>query len=149
MVWWKAALVNAIALFGAAAFTVVAVRGWLDRRQQAGWPLVPGTVTAYAQGPGYKGRSATYLVGRYSSSEHGSSAFTVKWDLSDLSPGGWTPPANTPPLGSTIQLHVDPRNPAAVALAEGPRVPTAAGTFGYVAVVDLVAVAVSIAVWFI
>ena len=31
MVWWKAALVNVLALSGAAAFTWIAVRGWRDR----------------------------------------------------------------------------------------------------------------------
>jgi hypothetical protein len=144
MVWWKAALVNVLALSGAAAFTCVAVRGWLDRRQQVAWPVALATVTAHKQGPGYKGRSATYLVGH-----HGSSEFTVKWDLSDLSSGGWTPPPQTPAVGSTVRVHVDPRNPSVVALADGPRVPTAVGTFGYLALVDVVAVAVSIAVWFI
>jgi len=144
MVWWKAALVNVLALSGAAAFTWIAVRGWRDRQQQVAWPLALATITAHKQGPGYKGRSATYLVGH-----HGPSEFTVRWDLSDLSSGTWTPPPGTPPVGSTLRVHVDPRNPSVVALAQGPRVPTAVGTFGYLALVDVVAVAVSIAVWFI
>lgn len=149
MARWKAVLVNVIALGGAAAFTWIAVRGWLDRRHQLTWPLALATVTAHKQGPGYKGRSATYLVGRTPSREHGSSEVTVRWDLSDLSPEGWVPPPSTPPVGSTVAVHVDPRDPSRVALAEGPRVPTAVGTFGYVALVDVVALAVSIAVWFI
>ena len=149
MVWWKAALVNVLALSGAAAFTWVAVRGWLDRRQQVAWPLALATVTAHKQGPGYKGRSATYLVGRYSSPAQGSAELTVKWDLSELSSRGWVPPPSTPPVGATVRVHVDPENPSVVALADGPRVPTAVGTFGYVALIDVVAVAVSIALWFI
>ena len=149
MVWWKAALVNVLALSGAVGFTWVAVRGWLDRRQQSTWPMALATITAHKQGPGYKGRAATYLVGRYSSPEQGPSELTVKWDLSDLSSGGWIPPPNTPPVGSTIRVHVDPANPSVVALAEGPRLPTGVSTFAYVALVDVVAVAVSIAMWLI
>jgi hypothetical protein len=149
MAWWKALVVNVLALSGAAGFTVVALRGWLDRRQQLGWPLVLATVTAYKQGPGVKGRSATYLIGHYPSSDHGTSEFTVEWDISDLESGAWVPPPGTPPLGSTIRLHVDPRNPSAVALPEGPRVRTASGTFRDIALVDVTLLACAIAVWFI
>jgi len=148
MAWWKAVLVNVLALSGAAAFTWIAVRGWLDRRHQVAWPLAQATVTAHKQGPGYRGRSATYLVGRRSSPAEGAGEFTVKWDLSELSSGAWIPPPSTPPIGSTIRVHVDPRNPSSVALAEAPREPTAWSTFGYAALVDVVAAAVSIAVWF-
>jgi hypothetical protein len=83
------------------------------------------------------------------SSDHGSSEFTVKWDASDLASGAWVPPANVPPLGSTIRVHVDPTNPSRVALAAGPRVETTCQTFAQIIVMDVVAIAGSVAVWFI
>jgi hypothetical protein len=149
MDWWKALLVNVVVLPGAVAFTVIALRGWLDRRQELTWPLAFATVTAYKQGPGFKGRSATYLVGHYPSVDRGSSEFTVKWDLSDLGSGAWVPPASVPPIGSSIRVHVDPRNPSVVALAEGPHVTTTFSTFSNIVLIDVLAIAGMVVVWFI
>ena len=149
MAWWKALLVNIVLLSAAVGFTVLSLRVWLERCEERKWPLVLATITAYEQGPGYKGRSATYLVGHYPSPDRGTSEFTVKWNLSDSAPGAWVPPPDTPPIGSTIRLHVDPGNPGRVALQDGPRVTTGLQTFWQIAVIDFGAIATAVAMWFI
>ena len=149
MAWWKALLVNIVLLSAAAAFTVLSLRVWLERREERKWPLTLATITGYKQGPGHKGRPATYLAGHTSPNGQGQVPFTVEWGICDLRSGAWVPPPNTPPIGSTIRLLVDPGNPAHVALIEGPRVTTGFQTFWQIAVIDFGAIAGAVAMWFI
>jgi hypothetical protein len=150
---WKAVALDLVILLAMSGLVVVVLRQWLIRRDHVGWSTVAATVMAYKQGPGFKGRSATYLVGSY---VHGGEtrAFSVVWGPSDLSSSGdgansWVPPAGVPALGATISLHVDPDHPSVVALDQGPTEVGTAKTLATVAVLVLVLSGIGIAVWFI
>jgi hypothetical protein len=150
---WKAVSLDLVILLAMSGLVVVILRQWLERREQMSWPTVAATVTAYEQGPGFKGRSASYLVGHYPYGGE-TRTFSVVWGPSDLSSTGdgansWVPPAGVPALGATIPLHVDPARPSVVALDQGPTEVGTARTFVTVAVLVLVLSGIGIAVWFI
>jgi len=152
MTWWKAASLDLSIALVTSGLVAIIMRQWLAQREQVAWPTTVATVTAHKQGPGFKGRSGTYLVGHYESGGE-TLEFSVAWGPSDLTPPGagprsWVPPKGTPPLGSTILVHVDPRRPAVVALEDGPTVVSTTRTLATVAVVLLLATGFGIAVWF-
>jgi len=152
MTWWKAASLDLVIVLVASGLVAIVMRKWLAQREQVAWPTAVAIVTAHNQGPGFKGRSGTYLVGHYESSG-GTREFSVAWGPSDLtSPGAgprsWVPPEGTPSLGSTILVRVDPRRPSIVALENGPTVVSTTRTLATVAVVLLLAIGLGIAVWF-
>jgi len=153
MAWWKATLLDVLTLLAASGMIMVFLRNWLARRDELRWPMVPATLTAYKQGPGFKGRSATYLVGHYGGSDK-TREFSVVWGASDLSPWRlgenrrWVPPPDVPPLGSTIQIHVDPEHPTRAALESAPSAVTTLHTFTWVAVILFLAAGIGVMVWF-
>jgi hypothetical protein len=125
-----------------------ALQNWRQRREHLRWPTSLATVTGYKQGPGFKG-SVTYLLGHFDYNGR-SQEFTVAWAPSDMTPWtgdprSWIPPAGTPPLGASMQIHFDPRQPSVVAIDDAP----AESRSQWVsAVVAPVAVCIGVAVWF-
>jgi hypothetical protein len=143
----KAASLDIVIFVVASALLAIIVRPWLERREQLRWPMVLATVTGYDQRPGVKG-PFTWLRGRYTSGAD-VQEFGVVWGPSRLESGAWRAPADAPLIGSTISVHVDPRRPSRVALAEGPRVVSTPRTVATAAVVLILAVAFGITVWFV
>jgi hypothetical protein len=153
MTAWKAVSLDLVILLAMSGLVVIILRQWLERREQISWPTVAATVTAYKQGPGFKGHWATYLVGSYAYGGE-TRAFSVVWDLSDTSSSAdgarsWVPPAGVPPLGATVPLHVDPNHPSIVALDQAPGAVGTARTVATVVVLVLVLSGIGIAIWFI
>lgn len=147
MSWWKAVLLDLAIVLVMSGMVAITLRQWLEQREQKRWPTVTATIESYKQGPGFKGRQATYLVGHY---VYGGEMrpFSVVWDLSDLGDGSWVPPPDTPHVGGTILLHVDPGHSSVVALDCGPRLVTTVGTFAMAAALVLLFSMMGIAVWY-
>jgi hypothetical protein len=149
MQWWKAVLVDLATIIVAVGLLGTTFRDWRQRREQLRWPASLATVTGYKQGPGFKGRSCTYLLGHFDNNGR-SQEFSVAWAASDLSPRttkprSWIPPEGTPALGSSIGIHFDPARPSVVAIENAPVV---ARDFWVNAVIVAVAMCIGVAVWF-
>lgn len=148
MTWWQALLVDVATAAVAVGATIFVIRSWQRHAVEMRWPVVPATVTSLAQGPGFKGRSFTYLRGDYElNGRHHD--FSVVWGPSDFQDRAWVPPAGTPGVGTHMLVHANPDNPSQVALEAGPRVPTTTETFLRLALILFALAGWAIAVWFI
>lgn len=148
MTWRRALLLDLATAGVAVAVTVFVARPWRRHVTEMRWPAVPATVTGLVQGPGFKGRSFTYLRGEYEL-DGGRQGFSVVWGPSDFRDKAWVAPSGTPSVGSHLLVHANPDRRSEVALEAGPRVPTAAGTFFRLALLLLVLAGWAVAVWFI
>ena len=152
MSWCRAVAIDLVTVGAACGAGVVVLRPFLVQRETLAWPAVAAIVTGHDQGPGFKGRSATYLIGQYDTGG-GGHEFRVVWGDSELGKtadgsNAWVPPPSTPPIGASLKVHFDPHLPSRVALESGPSVPSTFKTFATLGVVLFLVVMIGVSVWF-
>ncbi|XXT18516.1 DUF3592 domain-containing protein [Sorangium sp. So ce429] len=114
MTRWKLILIGAA--FAATAVVLILV-SWVNHRElqrSASWPRATALIIGQREIYVFRGR-ATVVRGQHAMNDK-TYDFELLWGRNPWQDGRFVPPADTPPVGSTVVIRYNPANPHEAAL---------------------------------